>query len=136
MVGAEPMQDAGAVQEVVHQRINGNHAGADFGPQQLTAGEQQAGQRHHHDFVRHAMDLAQRSDQALDQHGDSVWVGSVIRFGQLPVDPSDQIAVRDISNKQKQAVRRLVQAAIALWVVRNGQPDRSSGSLQVPDPLR
>src|ERR1035437_4189339 len=32
MVGAEPVQDAGAVQEVVHQRIDGDQAGADFGP--------------------------------------------------------------------------------------------------------
>ena len=113
MVGAEPVQDAGAVQEVVHQRIDGNHAGADFGPQRLAAGEQQAGQRHHHDFVGHAMDLAQRPDQALDHPGNTVWVRSIIRFGQLTVDPSHQVAIGEIPDKQEQAVGRLVQAAIA-----------------------
>jgi len=39
MVGAEPVQNAGAVQEVVYQRIDGDHAGADFGPQRLTTGK-------------------------------------------------------------------------------------------------
>src|ERR1035437_5702369 len=52
MFGAEPVQDAGAVQEVVYQSVDGDHAGADFWPQRLAAGEQQAGQRHHHTLVR------------------------------------------------------------------------------------
>src|SRR5664280_433136 len=78
MVGAEPVQNAGAVQEVVYQSVDGDHAGADFGPQRLAAGEQQAGQRHHHDFVEHAIDLAQWCDQALDHNGAAVSVRSVI----------------------------------------------------------
>src|ERR1035437_1896669 len=118
MVGTEPVQDAGAVQEVVHQRVDGDHAGADIGPQRLTADEQQARQRHHHDLVRHAIDLAQRSDQGLDHPGDTVWVRSIIRFGQLSVDPSYQVAIGDIPDKQEQTVRRLVQAAIAQRVLR------------------
>ena len=117
MAGADPVQDAGAVQEVVHQRIDGNHTGADFGPDRLAAGEQQAGQRHHHDFVRHAIDLAQRSDQALDHSGDPVWVRLIISIGQLTVDPAHQVAISDIPDEQEQTVRRLVQAAIALWVI-------------------
>src|SRR6476660_9247918 len=33
MGGAEPVQDAGAVQKVVNEGIDGDHAGPDFGPQ-------------------------------------------------------------------------------------------------------
>src|SRR5476651_1781812 len=43
---------------------------------------------------------------------------SIIRFDQLSFDPAHQVAIGDISNKQEQAVRRLVQAAIAQQVLR------------------
>ena len=55
MIGSEPMQDAGAVQEIVHQGIDGNHVGTSFGPARLLAAEQQTGQRHRQDLVRYAM---------------------------------------------------------------------------------
>jgi hypothetical protein len=32
MVGAEPVQDAGAMQKVVNEGVDGNHAGADLAP--------------------------------------------------------------------------------------------------------
>ena len=35
----KPVQDAGAVQEIVHQRVDGDHAGGDFGPCWVAVGE-------------------------------------------------------------------------------------------------
>ena len=44
MVGLEPCQDAGADQKVVHQGVDGNHAGADLVPevQAFRGGQQDA----------------------------------------------------------------------------------------------
>src|SRR6516165_10017979 len=49
MTGPEPLQDAGPVQEIVHQGIDGNHVCTSLGPEGLWAGEEQTGQRHRQD---------------------------------------------------------------------------------------
>ena len=48
MGGAETVQDAGAVQKVVNERVDGDHAGPDLRPQPqlLRRPEQERGQRH------------------------------------------------------------------------------------------
>jgi hypothetical protein len=53
MIGIESCQDAGADQEVVHQGVDGNHAGADLVPavQAFRGGQQDARQRHGQHFV-------------------------------------------------------------------------------------
>jgi hypothetical protein len=66
MTGSRPIQDAGAVQKIVHQGVDGNHVSASFGPARVLAAEEQIGQRHHQDLVRHAVDVPQRPNDGLD----------------------------------------------------------------------
>ena len=75
MVGLESCQDAGANQKVVHQGVDGNHAGADLVPevQAFRGGQQDAGQGHGQDLVRDAIDLPERSDQSFPQFGRADW---------------------------------------------------------------
>jgi hypothetical protein len=49
MVGSEPVQDPGPVQEVVHEGVDRDHAAADFEPTAPTAwrAKEQDGQGHH-----------------------------------------------------------------------------------------
>ena len=103
MVGLEPCQDAGADQKVVHQGVDGNHAGADLVPevQALRGGQQDAGQGHGQDLVRHAVDLPERSDQSFPQPGGPVGLVGLVGTSELPVDPADQIAIGDVANEQE-----------------------------------
>ena len=66
MTSLESCQDAGADQKVVHQGVDGNHAGADLAPEADTfrSGQQDAGQAHGQDLVRNAVDLAERPIRA------------------------------------------------------------------------
>ena len=75
MVSLESCQDAGADQKVVHQGIDGNHAGADLVPevQAFRGGQQDAGQAHGQDLVRNAIDLPERSDHELPAVGQADW---------------------------------------------------------------
>ena len=65
VVRVEPLQDAGPVQKVVNQRVDGDHAAADLGPEDhfLGSAEQKAGQGHGEDLVRDTVDLPHRLDQ-------------------------------------------------------------------------
>ena len=103
MVGSEPCQDAGADQKVVHQGVDGNHAGADLVPeaQALRGSQQDARQGHSQDLVRDAIDLPERSKQSFPQSGEPVGVGWVVGILELPVDPADQIAVGDVADEQE-----------------------------------
>ena len=67
MVGLKSAKDAGADQKVVHQGVDGNHAGADLAPevQAFRGGQQDAGQAHGQDLVRNAIDLPERSDHGI-----------------------------------------------------------------------
>jgi len=69
--GAEPMQDAGAVQKVVNQGVDGDHAGSDLLPEPHPVGraEQERGQRHGQYFVGDAVNLAQRRDDCVPHLG-------------------------------------------------------------------
>ena len=91
VVGLEPRQDAGADQKVVHQGVDGNHAGADLAPevQAFRGGQQDARQGHGQDLVRGAVDLPEWSDQSFPQLGEPIGVGWVIGGLELPVDPAD-----------------------------------------------
>jgi hypothetical protein len=53
MVGAKAVQDACAVQKIMHQCVDGDHAAADLAPNVVAVRrrEQDAGQGHGEDFV-------------------------------------------------------------------------------------
>ena len=100
MVGAEPGQDPGAVQEIVHQGVNGDHGGADFAPGLVTprGRQQDAGQGHGQHLVGHAVDLPERSNKSFAQPGGAVGIMRAVGFPQLPVDPADQVAIGNVAN--------------------------------------
>ena len=102
MVGIEPCQDAGTNQKVVHQGVDGDHAGADLVPdaQAFRGGQQDARQGHGQDLVRHAVDLPERANQSFPQSGEPIGAGSIVGALELPVDPADQVAIGNIANER------------------------------------
>ena len=73
VIGREPPQDPGPAQEIVNQRIDGNHPGASVTPALLPRGSEQNGRECHRDhFVRNAVHVTQRSDQGFPNAGEPV----------------------------------------------------------------
>ena len=107
----EPGQDPGPVQKVMNQRVDGDHAAANLGPEDHLFGsaEQKAGQGHGEDLVRDTVDLPHRLDQGR-RH--SVGARRTVGGRQLGVDPADQIAVGKVADEQEQGVGGLVEVAI------------------------
>ena len=114
MFGLEPAQDAGPVQKVVHQRVDGDHAAADLGPESLFFG---APSRMHDKAMVRTL-----SETPYISRSGSMRAAAIRAAGQdqpavcrlqLLVHPADQIAFGNIANEQEQRVGGLVQAAIA-----------------------
>ena len=65
MLCTEPMEDAGAVQEVVYERVDGDHGATGFDPGLVASRrrQQDARQGHGQDLVGHAIDVPQRLDE-------------------------------------------------------------------------
>ena len=122
VVRVEPLQDAGAMQKVMNQRVDGNHAAADLGPEDHLFGsaEQKGGQGHGEDLVRHTVDFPHRIDQSRRHCRQPVRASRTVGGRQLGVDPADQIAVGKVADEQKQAVGGLVQVAVPQVMARQG----------------
>jgi hypothetical protein len=120
VVGSEPAQDPGPVQEIVHQGIDRDHGAADFAPPGPRTGraEKQLRQRHHQDLVGNAVDFSQRIDQGRSHSGQPVWLVLVGDGLQAPVNPADEVPVGDVANEQVQRVGGLVEPAVAQPKVR------------------
>jgi hypothetical protein len=71
MVRAEPVHDAGAMQKVVNERVDGDHAGPDLAPEPHPFGssEQDGRQGHGQHLVGDAVDFAQRRDEGVPRAG-------------------------------------------------------------------
>ena len=69
MVGFQLAENAGAMQEVVYQRVDRDHHGAGFDPGQALGitGQEQLRERHRQHLVRHAVDVPERLEQCLTQ---------------------------------------------------------------------
>ena len=121
MVGAQPPQDPGSVQEIMDQGVDSHEGRADFEPQRpsLSGAQQQGRQRHRQDLVSHAVDVAQRTDDGLAKGSEPIRRLGIHRT-QLLIDPADEIVIGDIAHEQEQAVRHLVQAAVAQRVAGQG----------------
>jgi hypothetical protein len=119
MVGAQTTQDAGSVQEIVDQGVDSHERRANFDPQRpSTAGyQQQVRQRHRQDLVGNAVDVSQWAYDGLATGREPVR-----RLGthrpQLPINPAHEIVIGNVPHEQEQAVRHLVEAAVAQWVPR------------------
>ena len=59
MIGAQPPQDPGSVQEIMDQGVDGHEGRADFDPQRpsLAGAQQQRRQGHRQDLVGHPIDV-------------------------------------------------------------------------------
>jgi hypothetical protein len=123
MVGVEPMQDAGAVQKVVNEGIDGDQAGPDLAPEpQLSWSSKQDGRQGHGEhLVRDAVDFAQRRDQGVPHSGQPVRTSRSARRLQPLVDPADQITIGNIATKEVEGIGGLVEVAVAQVVGREGQ---------------
>lgn len=121
VVGTEPPQDPGSVQEIMDQGVDGDERRADFEPQRLSVpgAQQQVGHCHRQHLVGHPIDVSQRSDDGLTKGGEPIR-GLGIDASQLAVDPAHEIVIRNIPHEQEQTVRHLVQAAVAQWVAGQG----------------
>ncbi len=120
VVGAEPGQDAGAVQKIVNEGIDGDHAGADLvpEPQLFWRSEQERRQGHGQHLVGDAVDFVQRRDNGVPHSGQSVRASLSVRRLQALVDPPDQIPIGNVANEQVQRIGDLVEAAVAQIVGR------------------
>ncbi len=129
VAGPEPAQNAGAVQKVVHQGVDGDHArpGLDPAPALVRIAEQQAGQGHGQHLVGDAVHLPQGVDDRRPQPGQAVSIGRRVGFLQPLVDPADQIAVGQVTNEQVQRIGGLVEAAVAQVMARQGTVPDVSG---------
>ena len=98
---AEPVQDAGAVQKVVNEGVDGDHAGADLMPEPQLFGrsEQERGQGHGQHLVGDPVDVAQRRDEGVPHAGQPVGTRRSISRLQPLVDPADQITLGNVANE-------------------------------------
>jgi hypothetical protein len=102
------------MQEIMDQGIDSHEGRADFKPQRPSAsgGQQQRRQRHRQYLVSHAIDVSERTDDGLAQ-GSKPIRSLGIHGTQLSINPAHEIVIGDIPHEQEQAVRHLVQAAVA-----------------------
>jgi hypothetical protein len=119
VVGSEPAQDSGPVQEIVDQGVDGDHAAADLAPAAPAAwgAEEQDGQGHHQDLVGDAVDLFQRVERCRSHSGQPVGPGLLGGRIQASVDPADEVAACNVADEQVQGVRRLVQPTVTQPVI-------------------
>jgi uncharacterized membrane protein len=120
VVGPQPLQDPGSVQEIMDQGVDSHESAADLdpqGPSGASAAQQQVRHRHRQHLVGNAVDVPKGADDGLPQGREPVWslgIGSI----QLRVNPPNEIIVGNIPHEQEQAVRHLVQAAVPERVAR------------------
>ncbi len=113
---AEPVQHSRAVKEIMHERVDCNHAASRRDPtlSAWIANQQQIGEHHRQDLVGNAKDASHWLKQCMP-HSDGSATVSRSRIGtfQPPVDPTHQITVADIPNEEEQAVGSLTEAPVA-----------------------
>ena len=109
------------MQEIMDQGVDSHEGRADFEPQRpsLAGAQQQRRQRHRQDLVSHPIDVAQRPNDGLATGGEPIRRLGIHR-AQLPINPADEIVIGDVPHEQEQAVRHLVEAAVAQRVARQG----------------
>jgi hypothetical protein len=113
MGSATILNDAGAMQKVMDQGVDGDHAFAGLEPMRPTirGPKQQPGEGHGEDLVGDPVDIPQRADQPLLAVCGEVYAGgdrSESRMIQPVVDPADQVIVGNVTDKEKKAVGGLV----------------------------
>ena len=109
------------MQEIMDEGVNGDERRADFEPQRLSlsGGQQQVRHCHRQNLVGHPVDVPQRADDGFTKGGEPIRSLGIHAI-QLPINPTHEIVIRNISHEQEQAVCHLVQAAITQWVAGQG----------------
>ncbi len=107
-----PMQDSSANQEIVDESIDDDESGADIEPAgpNPSSSDQQVRQRHPDDLVGNPIDVPER----VDEGGSGCCNVGRFQMGfYLPVNPPNDVAIGNVPDEQEQAVRGLVQPAVA-----------------------
>lgn len=101
VLGIEAAQNAGSLQKIVDQPVNGDHPRPDLRPTRptLACAKQQIGQRHAEHFVRDAVNAAQRFEQRHAHGFEPIWSRRVVGGGELSLDPGHEIAVGNVANE-------------------------------------
>jgi hypothetical protein len=118
------LKDAGAMQKIMDQSIDGNHAFAGLEPMRtiIRGPKQKPGEGHSEDLVGDAVDVAHRTDQRLPALSGEIHMGrdrSGGREGQSVVDPADQVAFGNVADKEEKAIGGLVEATVAQLMARH-----------------
>jgi hypothetical protein len=122
--GTKIGQNAGTMQKVVNQGIDGDHAFAGLEPVRpiIRGPEQKSGERHGEDFVGDAVDIAERTDQLLLAVSGEIRLGgnrNGVRDAEAVIDPADQVAFGNVTDKKKKAVGRLVEPTVTQLMPRH-----------------
>lgn len=114
MGNAAALQNAGAVQEIVDQRVNGDHVLSGLEPDEMLPAHpyQKAGQRHRQDLVGHAEHASEEADQGFLPGSLQIGVRRACGGFQLAIDPANEVAASDVSDEQKEAVGGLIKPPI------------------------
>src|SRR3954470_17540488 len=102
VLGAETAQRTRSVQPIVHQRVDRHHTGAGCDPAlpRRISAKQEVGKRHRQDLARHAVNAAERLKKRLSHQCRAIR-SLVVGRGKPRVDPGDEVAVTDISEKEE-----------------------------------
>ena len=114
VVGAEPVQDAGSVQEIVDQGVDGDHGWPRPRPRSHGHAVPPAGCRTGSwsgpcQRPRRPPGAA-RSRLPHPGRAGRGWLGR--RHLELPVDPADQVAIGNVANEQEQGIGHLVEPTV------------------------
>ena len=95
------LQNAGAVQEIVDQRVNGDHGLSGLEPNGpvVARAYHQPGQRIGQDLVGHTENLSERADQGFLSGSLQIGVRQPCGGFQLAIDPADEIAPSDVPDE-------------------------------------
>jgi hypothetical protein len=113
-----PPENASAMKEIVHERVDHDHGSANLHPPRVAGDHHQIGQGHGQDFVGDAVDVPQGLYEGVPHAGLPVRTVARVSQVQLVLDPADDVAFRQITNEQEQRVGGLVEPAIAQIVRR------------------
>ena len=116
MLGIKATENAGPMQECVHEAVDRHEACSSRDPSfpLRVCAEQQLGQDHAPDFRPCASNVDERVNQGGLHRGRAIWRASPeIRGHQAIVDPLDDVIAADVTKEKREAEGSLVQGALS-----------------------
>jgi pimeloyl-ACP methyl ester carboxylesterase len=113
--GVEARQGAGPTQEIMNQRVDGDHPCPGRHPAfpVRVGAEQEVGQHHRPELRSYAVDFPEGIENGLSHERTTLGCPRVgIGLGETRIDPTDEVAAADIANEQGEAVGCLIQRSL------------------------